>query len=72
MGTDYYVTSRKWEEKVQEERVREREKAKVIVSGFANLSLQKGAEIANGDKVIEDAETRPNGEPADAVKEDGS
>ena len=41
---------------------------KVIVSSFANSSSQKGAEIANGDRVIKDTETRPNREPDDAVR----
>ena len=66
--TDCYVTSRKWEEEVQEEKDQEKEKAKVAVSNFANSPLQKGVGVANGDRVIEDAETRQNMEPSDAVR----
>ena len=66
--TDCYVTSRKWEEEVQEERGQEKEKAKVVVRSFANSSLRKGVGVANGDRVMENAETRPNREPADAVR----
>jgi transposase len=66
--TDCYVTSKKWEVEVQEERGWEKEKAKVVMSSFANSPLQKGVEAVNGDRIIEDTETRPNMEPADAVR----
>jgi transposase len=66
--TDCYVTSRKWEEEVQERSVQEKEEAKAVTTSFDNSPLQKGVEIANGDGVIEHAETRLNREPADAVR----
>ena len=68
METDCYVTSKKWEEEVQEEKGQEKEKAVVVVGGFANSSLQRGVGIARGDGVIEDSETRSNKEPADAAR----
>jgi len=68
METDCYVTSKKWEEEVREERSQKKEEAKVVVSSFANPPLQKGVEIANGDRVIENTETRPNREPVDGIR----
>ena len=67
METDCYVTSKKWEEEVQEESSQEEEKAEVVVSSFANSPLPKSVGVANGDWVIEDAETRPNMELSDVV-----
>ena len=66
--TDCYVTSRKWEEEVQEKGIQEKEETEVVVSSFANLPLQKRAGAAKEDRVIEDSETRLNREPADAVR----
>jgi hypothetical protein len=45
------VTSRKWEEEVEEEegRGREKEEAKAVTTSFVNSPSQKGVEIANGD-----------------------
>jgi hypothetical protein len=37
--TDCYVTSRRWEEEVQERSIREKEEAKAIVNSFANSPL---------------------------------
>jgi len=59
---DCYVTSRKWGEETQEQRNQGKEEAKVIVSNFANSPLQRGAEVAHGNKVIEDSETGSNKE----------
>jgi len=67
METDCYVTSRKWEEEVQEKREGEKEEAKVVNS-FANSPLQKSIKVANGDRAIGNTETRANVEPADAVR----
>jgi transposase len=66
--TDCYVTSRKWEGEVQEDGNQEKDEAKVVVSSSANSPLQRGVGVANGDRVIEDSETRSNREPADAVR----
>ena len=70
LETDCYVTSRKWEEEVQEKRGRGREKeeAKAVTTSFVNSPSQKGVEIANGDRIIEDAGTRSSREPTDAVR----
>jgi hypothetical protein len=69
VGTDCYVTSRKWEEEVHQERsVQEKEEAKAVTTSFDNSPSQKGVEIANGDGAIEHTETRLNKEPADAVR----
>jgi transposase len=70
LETDCYVTSRKWEEEVKEERGRgqEKEEAKAVTTSFVNSPSQKGVGIANGDRIIEDAETRSSREPADAVR----
>jgi len=70
LKTDCYVTSRKWEEEVREERGqgREKEEAKAVTTGFVNSPSQKCVEIANGDRIIEDAGTRSSREPADAVR----
>ena len=43
LETDCYVTSRKWEEEVQEERGREKEEAKVV-SSFANSPFMEPAD----------------------------
>ena len=67
METDCYVTSRKWEEEVQEKRSHEKEETKVVVGSSADSALQKGVGIANGDRVIKDSETRPNRELVDVV-----
>ncbi|MBT9170841.1 MAG: hypothetical protein DDT18_01193 [Actinobacteria bacterium] len=69
LETDCYVTSRKGEEEVKQERGRGREKeeAKAVTTSFVNSPSQKGVAIVNGDRAIEDAETRLNREPADAV-----
>jgi len=66
--TDCYVTSRRWEEEVQEKGVQEKEETEVVVSSFANLPLQKRVGAAKEDRVMEDSETRSNEEPADAVR----
>ena len=66
--TDCYVTSKKWEEEVREERSQKKEEAKVVVRSFANPPLPKGVEIANEDSVIENAETSSNREPVDAIR----
>lgn len=58
---DCYVTSRKWEEEIQEKRSQGKEEAKVVVCSFTNSPLQRGVEITDGNKVIENGETRPNG-----------
>ena len=70
LETDCYVTSRKWEEEIKEERGRGREKeeAKAVTISFVNSPSQKGVEIANGDRIIEDAGTRSGREPVDAVR----
>ncbi len=68
METDCYVTSRKWEEEVQEKGSQEKEETKAVVSSIAKSPLQKGVEIASGDRAIEDAGTRPDRETADAVR----
>ena len=68
METDCYVTSKKWEEEVQEKGIQEKEETKVVVSSFANSPLQKGVGVAKVDRVIEDSETRSTKEPADAVR----
>src|SRR4030042_6859358 len=68
VGTDCYVTSRKWEEEVQEKSSREKEETKVVVSSSANSPLQKGVEVANGDRVTEESETISNEELADAAR----
>lgn len=68
LETDCYVTSRKWEEEVQEKSSQEKGETKVVVSSFANSPLQNGAGVANGDRVIGDSETRSNRELADAVR----
>ncbi len=68
VGTDCYVTSRKWEEEVQGKGSREKEETKVVVSSFANSPLQKGVGAAKEGRVIEDSETRANREPTDAVR----
>ena len=68
LETDCYVTSRKWEEEVQEKGVQEKEETEVVVSSFANLPLQKRVGAAKEDRVMEDSETRSNEEPADAVR----
>jgi len=68
METNCYVTSKKWEEEVQEERGREKEKTKVVMNSFANSPLQKDVEAVNEDRIIEDTKTRPNMEPVDAVR----
>ena len=65
--TDCYVTSRKWEEEVQEKSSQEKEEMKVVVSSFAKPPLQKGVGV-NEDRVIEDSETRQNMGPADAIR----
>jgi len=67
---DCYVTTRKWEEAVEEERGRgqEKEEAKAITTSFVNSPSQKGVEIAKGARVIEGNETRSNREIADAVR----
>ena len=67
LGTDCYVTSRKWEEEVQEKRSHEKEETKVVVGSSADSALQKGVGIANGDRVIKDSETRPNRELVNVV-----
>jgi transposase len=67
METDCYVTSRKWEEEVQEKSNQEKEETKVVVSSFANPPLPKGVGV-NEDRVIEDSEARQNMGPADAVR----
>ncbi|GFP21431.1 transposase [Candidatus Hakubella thermalkaliphila] len=67
LETDCYVTSRKWEEEVQEKGSSEKEEAKVVVSSIAKSSLQKGVAIVNGDRAIGDGRTRPDRETADAV-----
>ena len=51
VGTDCYVTSRKWEEEVQGKGSREKEETKVVVSSFANAPLQKGVGAAKEDRV---------------------
>jgi len=66
--TDCYVTSKKWEEEVQEERSQEEEKAEVVVSSFVKSPSQKGVELANGDRIIEDAGTRSSRELANTVR----
>jgi hypothetical protein len=50
--TDYYVTSGRWEEEVQERSIREKEEAKAIVNSFANSPLQKGVGVAKEKRVI--------------------
>jgi len=66
--TDCYVTSRKWEDEVQERSSREKGETKVVASSSADSPLQKGVGVANGDRVIEGSETRSNREPADVVR----
>ena len=68
VGTNCYVTSRKWEDEVKGKGSREKEEAKVVVSSFANSPLQKGVGAAKEDGIIADSETRSNREPADAVR----
>ena len=68
MGTDCYVTSKKWEEEVKEERGQEKEEAKAVTTSFINSPSPKGVEIANGNRIIGDAETRLNREPGDALR----
>ena len=51
VGTDCYVTSRKWEEEVQGKGSREKEETKVVMSSFANAPLQKGVGAAKEDRV---------------------
>ncbi|MDH5364072.1 MAG: hypothetical protein OEW82_02740 [Dehalococcoidia bacterium] len=50
LGGDCYVTFRKWGEETQEQRNQGKEEAEAIVSNFANSPLQKGAEVAHGNK----------------------
>lgn len=67
---DCYVTSRKWGKEVREERGRDQEKeeAEAVTTSFVNSPSQKGVEIVNGDRIVEDAGTGPNRDPADAVR----
>ena len=68
VGTDCYVTSRRWEDEVKGKGSREKEEAKVVVSTFANSPLQKGVGAAKEDGIIANSETTSNREPADAVR----
>ena len=65
--TDCYVTSRKWEEEVQEKDSQEKGETKVV-SSSAGSPLQKCVGVANGNRVIEDAGATSNREPSEAVR----